>query len=123
MNKNQTAYNNNTVKNNSKPVTSPIAQGKLVSTVNALTMNTSAAQIQNPQNMVFSNEKGKTLNYKYIVDELIKLATVDTAAGFYSRMYEIINQAIDSSFYAIGLYKDKWQSVPCQYPLFGQHNP
>ncbi len=107
MNKNQTAYNNNTVKNNSKPVTSPIAQGKLVSTVNALTMNTSAAQIQNPQNMVFSNEKGKTLNYKYIVDELIKLATVDTAAGFYSRMYEIINQAIDSSFYAIGLYKDK----------------
>ncbi len=107
MNKNQTAYNDNTAKNDIRPVTSPISQGKLVSKVNALTINPASVHIQNPQGLVFNNEKGTTLNYKYVVDELIKLYNVDNISDFYSKVYGIINQSIDSSFYAIGLYKDK----------------
>ena len=108
MNNNQTIHNNNSPKNNNmKPVTSPIGQDRLVSKVNALTQNPASAHINNPQNLVF-NEKGTTLSYKYVVDELIKLfaSNIESIGDFYSKIYSIIHQNIDSSFYAIGLFKE-----------------
>ena len=109
MNENKTAenkenYNNN---NHSAPVTSPISQGKLVSRVNALTSNAASNPILNPQNMVFNNEKGSTLNYKHIVDELINISDFDNLADYYNKIYSMISQSIDSSFFAIGLFKEK----------------
>ena len=101
------AYNNDTAKNSIKTVTSPVKQGKLVSKVNALTINPASVHIQNPHALVFNNEKGTTLNYKQVVDEMVKLFNIDNLSDFYSKIYGIINQSIDSSFYAIGLYKDK----------------
>ena len=89
------------------PVTSPISQGKLVSKVNALTMNSSSSIHMNPQNMVFNNEKGSTLNYKHIVDELVNLGDIDNINAFYEKIYQMISQSIDSSFFAIGLFKEK----------------
>lgn len=106
MNKNKTAYNKeNPV--NSKPVTSPISQGKLVSRVNALTLNGASKQFVNPQNIVFNADKGTTLNYKFVVDELLKLTNIENVSDFYSRIYSFVTQHIDSSFYAIGLFKEK----------------
>jgi len=67
--------NKNITQNNQRPVTSPISQGKLVSKVNALTYKSGVNNIINPQNMVFNTEKGSTLNYKFVVDELVKLQT------------------------------------------------
>ena len=71
-----------------KPVTSPIGQDRLVSKVNALTQNPASAHINNPQNLVF-NEKGTTLSYKYVVDELIKLfaSNIESIGDFYSKIY------------------------------------
>ena len=93
--------------NISKPVTSPISQGKLVSKVNALTLNSSANHIMNPQNMVFNNEKSTTLNYKQVVDGLTKITNIENSTDFYNKIYALITQNIDSSFFAIGLFKEK----------------
>jgi diguanylate cyclase (GGDEF)-like protein/putative nucleotidyltransferase with HDIG domain len=57
--------------------------------------------------MVFNSEKSSTLNYKYIVDELVKLTENSNTTDFYSNIYSIINHEIDSSFFAIGLFKEK----------------
>lgn len=108
MNENHTAEDKEKFTNNiSKPVTSPISQGKLVSRVNALTQNLSGNPLNNPQNLVFNNEKGSTLNYKFVVDELVKLPCIDNINDFYNKIYSIITQNIDSSFFAIGLFKEK----------------
>ena len=107
MNKNRTVSDNKTFSNNTKPVTSPISQGKLVSKVNALTLNSVTSHIPNPQELVFNNEKSVTLNYKDVVDELIKLTGITNLNDFYSSIYSIINRSIDSNFYAVGLCKDK----------------
>ena len=108
MNQNQTSNNtentNNTTK---KAVTSPISQRNLVSKVNALALNSAGTSFINPQSIVFNNEKGSTLNYKFIVDELIKLATVDSTNEYYNKVHSIILQNIDSKFMAIGLFKEK----------------
>ena len=106
MNKEQTENNKKSLYNVSKPVTSPISQEKLVSRVNALTFN-NPNTLLNPQNMVFNNEKGSTLNYKFIVDELVKLTCVDNTSDFYNKIHSIILQSIDSTFMAIGLFKEK----------------
>ena len=97
----------NIVNKETKPVTSPISQGKLVSKVNALTSNAATTSLINPHAIVFNNEKGSTLNYKYVVDELVKLSTVDNTSEFYNKIHSIILQSIDSSFMAIGLFKEK----------------
>lgn len=108
MNKKQ-AVNNEKVKsqNLSKPVTSPITQGKLVSKVNALTNNPSVNSLLNPHSMVFNNEKSLTLNYKYVIDRLVKISDISNASDFYNKVYAIITQNIDSAFFAIGLFKEK----------------
>jgi hypothetical protein len=70
----------------SRPVTSPISPGKLVSKVNALTFNSSNNALVNPQNIVFNTDKGATLNYKFVVDELVKLANIDNTSDFYNKI-------------------------------------
>ena len=111
MENNQTANNqeNSTINNNNnnKPVTSPISQGKLVSRVNALTSSSTGSSIINPQNMIFNTEKGSTLNYKHVVDELVKLTNVSSATEFCLKVYSMISQSIDSNFIAVGLFKEK----------------
>ena len=108
VNKKEIANNKEqNIKNNIKPVTSPISQGKLVSRVNALTQSSINNAIFNPQNLVFNNEKGSTLNYKFVVDELVKLAQIDNTSDLYNKIHSLILQSIDSSFMAIGLFKEK----------------
>ena len=107
MNKNQADINKEVISSEKRPVTSPISQKKLVSKVNSLTSPIISGAIINPQNMVFNHEKGSTLNYKYIVDELVKLANIDSTSEFYNRIHAIILQSIESSFMAIGLFKEK----------------
>lgn len=89
------------------PVTSPLSQEKLVSKVNSLTFNNYANSLSNPQNKVFNNDKGLTLNYKFVVDELVKIGNISNPDDFYSKIYSIITQNIDSNFIAIGTFKDK----------------
>lgn len=89
------------------PVTSPLSQEKLVSKVNSLTFNNYANSLSNPQNKVFNNEKGLTLNYKFVVDELVKIAGVSSAEDFYTKIHTIITQNIDSNFMAVGMFKEK----------------
>lgn len=89
------------------PITSPLAQEKLVSRVNALTFNNYANSLNNPQNKVFNNEKALTLNYKFVVEELVKISEISNLNEFYSKIFSIISQNIDSSFIAFGLLKEK----------------
>lgn len=109
MNKKQAVNNNENLKQQSvfKPVSSPISQGKLVSKVNALTNAPSVNQLLNPQSMIFNNEKGITLNYKNVIDSLVSISNVVNSADFCNKVYSIITQNIDSSFFAIGLFKEK----------------
>ena len=100
------------VKNISKisekaPITSPIFQEKLVSKVNALTFNNCNNSINNPQNIMFNNDKGFTLDYKSVIDELIKITDISSIAGLFSQIYSIIRQNIESNFIAFGLFKEK----------------
>ena len=89
------------------PVTSPFFQEKLVSKVNALTFNTCGNSLSNPQNKNFNNEKGLTLSYKLVVEELVKLSEASTLYDLYVKISSIINQNIESAFIAVGLFKDK----------------
>ena len=107
MNKNKTTENEIKIKTNSTPITSPISPGKLVSKVNALTSNSQKSSIMSPQNLIFNAEKNTALNYKEIVDELIGLNSIDNINDYYNKIYGIISQNIDSSFFAIGLFKEK----------------
>ena len=108
MNKNKIDTNKETVYNSDlKPVTSPISQKKLVSKVNSLISPAASNPLLNPQNMVFHNEKGSTLNYKTVVDELVKLVDIENTSDLYSKIQSIISQNIDSTFMAVGLYKEK----------------
>lgn len=88
--------------------TSPIFQDKLVSKVNSLTFNNCAnslRQVSTPKS--FNNEKGLTLNYRLVIDELIKLSTAGSINEFYAKIYSMISQSIDSAFMAVGFYKEK----------------
>ena len=95
------------INNAAKPVTSPISQENLLSKVNSLTYNSFGNTLLNPQNMVFNNEKGSTLNYKNVVDELTKIVHIDNPTDYYNKIYSMISQSIESRFYAIGLYKEQ----------------
>ena len=57
--------------------------------------------------MVFNNEKGSTLNYKHVVDSLVKISNSDNIGDYYTKVFQIISQNIDSNFFAIGLFKEK----------------
>ncbi len=107
MNKEQNLANKISNIQGKQPVTSPFFQEKLVSKVNSLTFNSCANSLGNPQNKAFNNEKGFTLNYKYVVDELIKISDITNLNEFYVKIYSIITQNIDSRFIAAGLLKEK----------------
>ena len=109
MQDNKIANSNKNVSNinNLKTVTSPISQEKLVSRVNALNTISASTTSANPHNIVFNAEKGSTLNYKYVVDELVNLAPVSNVSEFCNHMYSIIQKNIESHFFAVGLYKEK----------------
>lgn len=92
--------------NNSRTVTSPFSQEKLVSKVNALNTISASTTSANPHNIVFNNEKCSTLNYKYVVDELIKLPSADNVSELCNNIYSMIQGCIDSHFFAVGLYKE-----------------
>ena len=47
------------------------------------------------------------MNYKFVVDELIKITEITNLNELYLRIYSIISQNIDSDFIAAGLYKEK----------------
>ena len=115
MNKKQVVNNNENLKQQGslKPVSSPISQGKLVSKVNALTNSSAVNQLLNPQSMVFNNEKSFTLNYKYVMDALVNISNISNASDFYNKVYSIITQTIDSSFFAVGLFKEKSEAFDC----------
>ena len=109
MNKNKTSYTKKqeVAAEQAKPVTSPISPEKLVSKVNALTLNSLSNSSANPQSLVFNNEKGTTLNYKYVVEELAALTNIENISGYYGKIYSIISSNLDSKFYAIGLFKER----------------
>lgn len=89
------------------PITSPLSQEKLVSKVNSLTFNNCANSLSNPKNKVFNNEKSLTLNYRVVTDELIEISNISSIYEFYSKIYSLITQNIDSAFFAVGIYKEK----------------
>ena len=107
MNKEKNFAKKLSIFSDTSPVTSPISQEKLVSKVNALTFNSCANSLSNPQNKSFNNEKGFTLTYKTVVDELIKISNVASLNEYYTKIYSIITQNIDSHFIAVGLLKEK----------------
>ena len=111
MNQEQNIKENNIEKSIDKKasnkITSPILARNLVSKVNSLTSNNTINSLTNPQTKTFSTEKGKTLDYKNVIDELSKLCTISNLYEFYSKVYGIILQNIDSGFMAFGLYKEK----------------
>jgi len=90
----------------STPITTPVSSKKMISKVNALTSNLSNS-LHNPKNMVFNSDKAPTLSYKYIVEELGNFCGFANTNDFYSKIYSAISQQIDSSFFAIGIYKEK----------------
>ena len=109
MQENKVAKGNKEIQNTNrmKPVTSPISQEKLVSRVNALNTISATTTSSNPHNIVFNAEKSSTLNYKYVVDELVNLSPVSNVSEFCNLVYSIIKNSVESHFFAIGLYKEK----------------
>ena len=107
MNEEQIVSDINEAKISNSGVTSPILSKNLVSKVNSLTQGGRLNSLNNPQTKSFATEKGKTLEYKTVIDELNKLYPVTNIYEFYSKVYGIILQNIDSGFCAVGLYKEK----------------
>lgn len=115
MNKSKTNLNSDAEKiaagNTNKTVTSPIIQENLVSKVNELTLNSSVSPRLSLQNQVnFDKEKRALLNYKNyknVIDKIIEISDTDNIEDFYSRIYSLILENVDSSFFAVGLYKEQ----------------
>ena len=99
--------NINSAKNESGTMTSPFSCGDLVSKVNSLTFGSRGNSLTNPQTKSFATEKGVTLDYKHVTNELAKLQPIVNLNEFFSKLYGIILQNIDSGFLAVGLYKEK----------------
>ena len=96
---------------NNTGMTSPIITSSLVSKVNSLTHSNRTNQIISPQSISFGAEKGITLDYKNVIDEITKFMPVENLNEFYSKVYGIILQNIDSGFFAVGLYKEKSKCI------------
>lgn len=116
MKKSKTVLNSGNEKvtaksSSNKAVTSPIVQEKLLSKVNELTLNSTIGprlSIQNPVN--FEKEQKTPLNYKNyrdVIDKIVKIADTDNIDEFYSRVYSVIKENVDSIFFAVGLYKEQ----------------
>ena len=107
MNKEQNIFNSNITKTNNNGVTLPISAKKLVSKINSLTLGGKSNALTNPNSKSFAIDKGKTLDYKNVIDEMVKLCPINNIYEFYSKVYGIILQNIDSGFFAVGIYKEK----------------
>lgn len=107
MNQEQNISDKDVLITNNNGVTPPIGKYNLVSKVNSLTQNNRINSLTNPQLKIFSTEKGKTLDYNNVISELIKLCPISNINEFYSKVYGIILQNIDSGFFAVGIYKEK----------------
>ena len=108
MNEENFITDSNTETNNkTNSVSSPIKASKLVSKVNSLIKGNRSNFLTNPKTKSFLTEKGRTLDYKNVIDELTKLYPITNKYDFYSKVYGIILQNIDSGFFAVGLYKEK----------------
>jgi len=107
VNQEQIKSNTDNIKTNNSTVTSPLSAKKLVSKVNALIHGNRSNSLTNPQAKSFSTEKAKTLDYKNVFDDINKLYPVHNLYEFYSKVYGIILQNIDSGFCAVGVYKEK----------------
>ena len=101
-----TSIANNNIANN-QVITAPISSVNLVSKVNSLVYGVRTNSLTNPQLKTFTTEKNMTLDYKACIDELIKISPITNLNEFYSKVYAIICQYIDSGFFAVGLYKEK----------------
>ena len=88
-------------------VTMPIQAVDLVSKVNSLTGNSASNTIINPQHKLVLTDKSTLLDYKYIVQELPKLADITNVNEYFTRIFSVITQNIESAFLAIGIYKEK----------------
>ena len=74
MNEENFITDSNTETNNkTNSVSSPIKASKLVSKVNSLIKGNRSNFLTNPKTKSFSTEKGRTLDYKNVIDELTKL--------------------------------------------------
>lgn len=107
MNKEQNLANKVFNLSEKAPVSSPFSQEKLVSKVNSLIINSNSNSMGHPQNKVFNNEKCLTLNYKLVVDGLIKASEANSIYDFYLNISNLINQNIESDFMAVGLFKEQ----------------
>lgn len=88
-------------------VTSPFSTKDLVSKLNSLTLNQHPKGMNSTLGKPVSSEKSLPIDYKLIVDELVKIQSVSNLNEFFSHIYKILTQNIDSEFWAIGLYKEK----------------
>ena len=106
MNKTENKKNISKSSKNQK-ITMPIQTVDLVSKVNSLTLNSALNNVINPQHKVSAADKSTLLDYKYIVQELPKLANITNINEYFSRIYSVITQNIESAFLAIGVFKEK----------------
>ena len=86
MNKEKNTADKITNLSEKAPITSPFSQENLVSKVNALTFKTCANSLSNPHNKNFNNEKGLTLSYKFVVEELVQINGVKTLYELYTKI-------------------------------------
>ena len=107
MNKEQNITSLTKTQPNNTNMTSPIVSNNLVSKVNSLTSSNRTNPMSSPQSKSFGAEKSITLDYKSVIDEVVKLMPIENLNEFYSKVYGIILQNIDSGFFAVGLYKEK----------------
>ena len=107
MNKEKIISNINSNTETTTGVTSPISAKKLVSKINSLINGNKSNSLTNPRSKTFATEKGKTLDYKLVLEELNNLYPVQNLYDFYSKVYGIILQNIDSGFCAVGVYREK----------------
>ena len=93
-----------------KAVSSPFVQENLVSKVNELTLNSTIGPRLSIQNPILEKETRNPLNYKNykdVIDSIINISDIDNIEDFYSKVYSLILENVDSNFFAIGLYKEQ----------------
>lgn len=105
MKKEKDILNNKQLKTQKRTVTSPISAAKLLSKVNSLT---SFSDVQSQvQNLNFGKDKTSVLSAQNVVSGLLNIMPVSGLNDFYSNIYSIILQNVESDFMAIGIYKEK----------------
>ena len=88
--------------------TPPIKQEQLLTKVNSLTFNNcSTTSYGNVQNIFHNNDKAFTLSYQKVINELAKKTNITNINDLYSQIHTILTKNIDSSFMAVGLFKEK----------------